>query len=183
MSDHSATPEVNHEASDEVNHEAKDEKKEVPVDVKRTAKLEQLAAARISAKNKKRQRDEDIVEMKSKLDSLLASTKSEPIVTETETTEPAVTVKRQRITKEPEEDPPPTQTDDQDHWSTSLIRTSVVLSLGAASWYMQNMYGTKPPQAAATPILQKKGQKAPAPMLPHQVKAQNPLIGRSGFVS
>ena len=183
MSDHSATPEVNHEASDEVNHEAKDEKKEVTVDAKRTAKLEQLSAARISAKNKKRQRDEDLVEMKSKLDSLLANTKSEPIVTETETTEPVVTVKRQRITKEPEEDPPPPQTDDQDHWSVSLIRTSAVLSLGAASWWMQNKYGTKKTTPAATPILQKKSQKAPAPMLPHQVKTRNSLIGRSGFVS
>lgn len=191
MSDHPATPEVNHEANDEVNHEVNhevnDEKNEAHVDVKRAAKLEQLAAARISAKNKKRQRDEDMVEMKSKLDSLLASTKPVPLVAESETTEPAVTVKRQRVTKEPEEEQSvhlPTKQDDQDHWSTSLIRTSAVLSLGAASWWMQNRYGTnKKPQSAIQPMTEKKSQKAPPSVLSHHVKARNSMIGRSGFVS
>ena len=195
MSDRLVTPEVSHEAtheaSDEGNSEVredKEDKEEVPVDARRVAKLEQLANARISAKHKKRQREEDMVEMKAKLDSLLAGTKTEPVAIETEKLEPAAPVnpvKRQRITKEPEEEEsPPTQTDDQDHWSTSLIRTSAVLSLGAASWWMQNRYGTKQPTpAAAPPVLQKKGQTAPAPMLPVKAKTRNSLIGRSGFVS
>ena len=180
MSDIPTNPEVNHEANDEVKYEVKDEKDEVPVDVKRVAKLEQLASARICAKNKKRQREEEMTQMKSQLDSLLASTKTEPV--ETEKTEP----KKQQITKEPEEEeqsvPPPTKTEDQDHWSTSVIRTTAVLSLGAASWWMQNRY-KKPTSAVAPPILQKKSQKAPAPVLSHQVKTGNSLIGRSGFVS
>jgi len=184
MSDRPATPEVSHEANDEVKSEVRDEKDEVPVDVKRVAKSEQLASCRISAKNKKRQREEDMEILKSKLDSLLASTKTEPVAIETEKTEPAVPVKRQRITKKPEEEePPPTQTDDQDHWSTSLIRTSAVLSLGAASWWLQNRYGAKQPSPAAPPILQKQDKTTPAPVLSHQVKDRASLIGRSGFVS
>jgi len=131
MSDISTSPEVNPEANDE-NDEVNDEKDEVPVDVKRVRKLEQLASARISAKNMKRQREEEMTQMKSQLESFLASTNTEPAIPEK--TEPAVPEKKQRITKEPEEEPPPTKTDDLDHWSTSLIRTSAVLSLGAASW-------------------------------------------------
>jgi len=118
-----------------------------------------------------------MTQMKSQLDSLLASTKIEPTIPEK--TEPAVSEKKQRITKEPEDEPPPTKTDDQDDWSTSLIRTSAIISLGAASWWMQNRYGAK----AVPPILQKKGKTTPAPVLSHQVKDRASLIGRSGFVS
>ena len=150
------------------------------VDTKRSKKLEQLSQARQSAKNKKRQRDEDLDYMKKKIDDLSSillqqKQKEEPIQEEEEQN------KRQRVTKEPEEEeavPMQKDEDEEETWSTSLIRTSAVLSLGAASWYMSNCYG----KATKKQDEKKNIKKAKTSLLPYEVHRKHPLtIGKSGF--
>jgi chromosome segregation ATPase len=103
------------------------------IESKRESKLDQLSKARETGKQKKRQRDEDISAMKQKLDSISDSLKS--TTTKSETIPEIEQVKRQRVTKVVED-----VHDTQDEsWSTSLIRTTAVVSLGAISWYMQNI--------------------------------------------
>ena len=92
--------------------------------------------------------------------------------------------KRQRVTKESEL--PVQREDDGDSWTTSLIRTSMVVSLGAASWYFQNMYGKSPatPTLNPSPVpIGKKKAPTQAPVLPVRAPIRTSLIGRSGFVS
>ena len=124
-----------------------------PAEVKRTAKLAQLATARQSMTDKKRKRDDDISSIATKLDEIsnrLDKQQRKP----PETEEPPVE-KRQHVTKEDdvvEVEEPQSITDS---WTTSIIRTGTVLTLGAASWYMQNMYG-KAPTTTARKVLEKK---------------------------
>ena len=152
------------------------------VDMKRSKKLEQLSQARQSAKNKKRQRDEDLDYMKKKIDDLSSilleqKQKEAPIQEE----EDISNSKRQRVTKEPEEEEAvPMQKDENEEetWSTSLIRTSAVLSLGAASWYMSNCYG----KATKKQDGKKNIKKAKTSVLPYEIHRKHPLtIGKSGF--
>ena len=157
------------------------------VDTKRSKKLEQLSQARLSAKNKKRQRDEDLDYMKKKIDDLSSilleqkKTKEESIQ---ESIQEEEQNKRQRVTKEPEEESVPMQKDENEEetWSTSLIRTSAVLSLGAASWYMSNCYGksTTKKQDGKKNI---KKTKTPTSMLPYEVQRKHSVtvVGKSGF--
>ena len=149
---------------------------------KRESRLDQLSKARESAKQKKRQRDEDIADMKQKLDSISDSLKS---TTKNEAIPEIEQVKRQRVTKEPiVEDVHDTQ---DDSWSTSLIRTTAVISLGAISWYMQNMYGTSKARPPLESSFKKKNEnetKTPqTTMLSVRDKISTAVIGRSGFVS
>ena len=118
---------------------------------KRESRLDQLSKARESGKQKKRQRDEDIADMKQKLDSISDSLKS----TKNEAIPEIEQVKRQRVTKVVE-DVHDTQ---DDSWSTSLIRTTAVVSLGAISWYMQNMYGTSKARPPLESSLKKKWKR------------------------
>ena len=126
-----------------------------PAELKRLAKLEQLAAARQSMKDKKRKRDDDISSIATKLDEIsnrLDKQQRTPPEQE-EIVEPPAE-KRQRVTKEEPvevEEPEPST----DSWTTSIIRTGTVLTLGAASWYMQNMYG-KAPTTTTRKVLEKK---------------------------
>ena len=149
------------------------------VDSKRESRLDQLSKARESGKQKKRQRDEDIADMKQKLDSISDSLKS----TKNEAIPEIEQVKRQRVTKVVE-DVHDTQ---DDSWSTSLIRTTAVISLGAISWYMQNMYGTSKARPPLESSLKKKNEnetKTPqTTMLSVRDKNSTAVIGRSGFVS
>ena len=156
-----------------------------PVETKRTAKLEQLAAARQSMKDKKRKRDDDISSIATKLDEI--SNRLDQQQKPPETEEPPLE-KRQRVTKEEPvvevEEPEPTA----DSWTTSIVRTGAVLTLGAASWYMQNMYGKTP-----TPTTRKAPEKKKTTTsVPPKVQLQpdhlqtvrnRKMIGTSGFVS
>ena len=147
---------------------------------KRASRLDQLCKARESGKQKKRQRDEDIADMKQQLDSISESLKS---TTKNEAIPEIEQVKRQRVTKVVE-DVHDTQ---DDSWSTSLIRTTAVISLGAISWYMQNMYGTSKARPPLESSLKKKNEnetKTPqTTMLSVRDKISTAVIGRSGFVS
>ena len=150
-------------------------------DTKRESKLDQLSKARESAKQKKRQRDEDISDMKQKLDSISDSLNS--TTTKSETIPEIEQVKRQRVTKVVQD-----VHDTQDEsWSTSLIRTTAVVSLGAISWYMQNMYGNSKARPPLESSFKKKNEnetKTPqTTMLSVRDKISAAVIGRSGFVS
>jgi hypothetical protein len=151
------------------------------IDTKRESKLDQLSKARETGKQKKRQRDEDISAMKQKLDSISDSLKS--TTTKSETIPEIEQVKRQRVTKVVED-----VHDTQDEsWSTSLIRTTAVVSLGAISWYMQNMYGNSKARPPLESSFKKKNEnetKTPqTTMLSVRDKISAAVIGRSGFVS
>jgi hypothetical protein len=150
-------------------------------DSKRESRLDQLSKARDSLKQKKRQRDEDISDMKQKLDSISDSLKA--TTTKSETIPEIEQVKRQRVTKVVED-----VHDAQDEsWSTSLIRTTAVVSLGAISWYMQNMYGNSKARPPLESSFKKKNEnetKTPqTTMLSVRDKISTAIIGRSGFVS
>ena len=151
------------------------------IESKRESKLDQLSKARETGKQKKRQRDEDISAMKQKLDSISDSLKS--TTTKNEAIPEIEQVKRQRVTKVVE-DVHDTQ---DDSWSTSLIRTTAVISLGAISWYMQNMYGNSKARPPLESSFKKKNEnetKTPqTTMLSVRDKISAAVIGRSGFVS
>ena len=91
--------------------------------------------------------------------------------------------KRQRVTKETEEEEEAVSVqrkdgNEEETWSTSLIRTSAVLSLGAASWYMSNCYG----KATKKQDEKKNIKKAKTSVLPYEIHRKHPLtIGKSGF--
>jgi hypothetical protein len=151
------------------------------IESKRESKLDQLSKARETGKQKKRQRDEDISAMKQKLDSISDSLKA--TTTKSETIPEIEQVKRQRVTKVVED-----VHDTQDEsWSTSLIRTTAVVSLGAISWYMQNMYGNSKARPPLESSFKKKNEnetKTPqTTMLSVRDKISTAIIGRSGFVS
>ena len=140
---------------------------------KRAARLTQLSSARESANTKKRQRDEDLSYIRDKIsaiDQKINTVATEPVV------DPLITVKKQKIITKQEDPPEPIS----ESWSTALIRTTAVLSLGAASYWFQHRYGK--------PILvQKKAEittQAPTKtILPVQDRAQSLLkVGASGFV-
>jgi hypothetical protein len=103
--------------------------------------------------------------------------------TKSETIPEIEQVKRQRVTKVVED-----VHDAQDEsWSTSLIRTTAVVSLGAISWYMQNMYGNSKARPPLESSFKKKNEnetKTPqTTMLSVRDKISTAIIGRSGFVS
>jgi hypothetical protein len=157
-----------------------DEQPAVPSSVpepesKNAARLVQLSNARESAVNKKRQRDADLSYIKTKIASI-----DEKI----NAVEPAPDIaKRQKIITKQEDPPEPSA----ESWSTALIRTSAVLTLGAASWYFQHMYGK---QIIPVSELKKKAeittptiQATKPPLLFSNIQTITNVIGKSGFMS
>ena len=144
--------------------------------LKRDAKLTQLGNARETANAKKRQRDSDLAYIKVKvaaLDEKLnpVAESVAPVMPENETP----TVKRQKIvTKEN------TSESATESWATSLIRTTAVLGLGAASYWFQHRYGKTPTNL----IVQKKPEiEAPAQKVLCVPDRATPMlkVGGSGF--
>ena len=133
--------------------EHKDEPMTEPVvNVKKEKKLSQLAAARESAKTKKRQRDDDLSMMKDTLNNLTAllSTKKEKKDSKEESDEEEdekPKKKAKRVTKEPEE--VETEPSKDDTWGTSAVRTGALVALAGASYYFSNIYGNTTPNATS----------------------------------
>ena len=145
---------------------------------KKDRKLAQLAAARESAKNKKRQREDDLSTMKETLTSITAllSTKKEK---EEESDEEATKKPKRptRVTKEPDEKEDAVAK--VDTWSTSAIRTCALMGLAAGSYYFSNIYGTHQQQQPVQPkkkvaSVHTTQHHGPAP------KART-VVGTSGF--
>ena len=194
-------------------------------EIKKRKKLKQLADARQSAKDKKRKRDSDIDDIKATLDTLTKTITAannkvhinnkkeeeasdnnnnnelpQDALQQEETRDvpsgPSQTNKRQKITKDPEEEDVMVlnkqEEPEEEGWSTSLIRTSALVSLGIGSWYFQNVFGKKKP-AAPTPqqpkqkkisqIPEQQQKAAPKTMLPLRMATRNTMrtVGKSGF--
>ena len=151
---------------------------EPAVDTKKEKKLSQLAAARESAKTKKRQRDNDLSMMKETLNNLttlLSAKKTTKAVEESDEEEDEKPKKRaKRITKEPDE----VETAKEDTWTTSAIRSGALVALAGCSYYFSNIYG-KTHQA----VTHKK--KATIPVHTNQPAYTNHtsrgVVGASGF--
>ena len=123
-------------------------KVEPTIDTKREKRLAQLADARESNKTKKRNRDEDLTEIKAGVSELLQRKKSKSertaaAVVEPTKVEPPVVVTRQ-ASEEPnvvaEEKWEPT-------WTQSAIRSGALIVLAGASYWFQNFYGKRKPSA------------------------------------
>ena len=153
---------------------------EPAVDNKKEKKLSQLAAARESAKAKKRQRDEDLSMMKETLNnltSLISSKKAKVEEGESDDEEPVKKQKRPtRITKEPDETE--AEVSKGDTWTTSAIRSSALMGLAAASFYFSNIYGKQQQRAVQ---IQKKVAPVHINQPNHSVPKARGIIGQSGF--
>jgi hypothetical protein len=153
---------------------------EPEVDTTKTKKLAQLAAARESAKMKKRKREEDLDSMSERLDRLtsLLTTKQEEKQEHRdadEEEETPATKKPRRVTKEADT-PAREIATQEDSWTTSLIRTGSLISLAGLSYYFQNMYGKERKQQ------KKKIDKKPSFVKPVQPSHNsNTAVGMSGF--
>jgi Skp family chaperone for outer membrane proteins len=173
------------EVTTEINTEVTAEVTPIPPMTKKEARLEQLAKARLSGVAKKRERESDLQDMKAKLDSISETllARKKPDIEVADDDEPAPVSKRQRVTKEPVEQEEQEETPSSDTWTTSIVRTSAVLSLGAASWWFQNRYGKKSePPVIPTATLKKTTTKTPTTsLLPNRTKNRNSMIGHSGF--
>ena len=142
-------------------------------DEKKVAKLEQLSQARESAKVKRQREKQTMIDMNTKLDTLLLAKGEEE--------QP---IKRIKVTKEaetePDEEPETTKTS-ADSLVVTALRTGAVLGLAGVSWYVQNVWKkdeSNTPAAARKPHAQATTQATPKiNMLPVSRK-----IGQSGFV-
>ena len=150
-----------------------------PADDKKLARLLQLASARESAKTKKREREQDMSDIKTQLSTLTSALKSKTqeekkMPVEEPATDEEPPTKRVRVTKEPIIDEVDTSTDKQESWTTMLMRSSALFGLGIGSWYFQHRFQRpdKPPV--------KKAHKMLPPI--HRAPAQpTKIIGKSGF--
>ena len=142
-------------------------------DEKKMAKLEQLGQARESAKAKRQREKQTMVDMNTKLDTLLLAKAPQP--------EEEPPVKRIKVTKEAETEPdeePVTAQTSADSLVVTALRTGAVLGLAGVSWYVQNIWKKETPAAARKPHAQATTQATPnIHMLPVPRK-----IGKSGFV-
>jgi hypothetical protein len=146
--------------------------------VKKAARLEQLALARQSGKDKKRKTQESITNMEAKLEKL--STLLEKPKEQEKQEEPDK--KRIRVTRQDESDDDVTS----EGWTTSAIRGTVLVGLAGASWYMQNMF-RKPTAKTASAVVTKKTNATPDAV---QIKQPTVLsknenkfkVGGSGFM-
>jgi hypothetical protein len=138
-------------------------------DEKKVAKLEQLSQARESAKVKRQREKQTMIDMNTKLDTLLLAKGEEE--------QP---IKRIKVTKEAETEPdeePETKTS-ADSLVVTALRTGAVLGLAGVSWYVQNVWKKETPVTARKPHAQATTQATPKiNMLPVPRK-----IGKSGFV-
>ena len=154
-------------------------------DDKKQARLLQLASARESTKSKKREREQDLSDIKSQLSTLTSALQSKKqeekkmpsVVEEPETTDEEPPTKRVRVTKEPiiEVD---TSTDKQESWTTMLMRSSALFGLGIGSWYFQHRF-----QRPDKPPAKKSHNMLPPPPLHRRTVPAQPtkVIGKSGF--
>ena len=167
------------------------------VDVKKQARLEQLAQARQSAKDKKSKEKDQLSTMSSKLDALtaalLAKEENKAPIAEKEAEikeEPGAAQlerpkKRVRVTVEDEEDTVPESTNKGDSFLVNACRTGLVLGLAATSYYVQNVWKkteAKPSSREAESATKKRRLfQTQAPPQNGVLHAKTP-IGRSGFV-
>jgi hypothetical protein len=177
------TDQILQQSSIEANAETKNESSAEPeVDTVKAKKLSQLAAARESAKIKKRKREEELDSMSERLDTLtsllLTKDKKHQGVEdpeEEEEEEPKIK-KPKRVTKEADT---PVQGTQEDSWTTSLIRTGSLISLAGLSYYFQNLYGKS---TTAPQVLQKKKTTKPNIRQPVQFNnSSSTAVGKSGF--
>jgi hypothetical protein len=149
------------------------------LDQKKMAKLQQLGQARESAKAKRQHEKQTMIDMNTKLDTLLLA--KAPQHEEDEEEQPR---KRIKVTKEAETEPdeePVIAKTSADSLVVTALRTGAVLGLAGVSWYVQNVWkkgGSNTPAAARNPHAQATTQATPKiHMLPVPRK-----IGKSGFV-
>ena len=156
-----------------------DVKSDITPDTKTDRKRRQLAAARESLQQKKKQKEACLLDMKSQLDSITSL-----LTSKTDSTEADVppTHKPQRVTAVTT----PVDDDEDDSWYTSIVRTGALLSLAAGSFYFINMYGKAPKKKRHTTRpspLQSSSRVQPGQ--PNTVQPRTfsgPHIGKSGFV-
>ena len=152
-------------------------------------KKEQLAKARATKANKKRQRDEDLCEMKCMLNSLITEKKKKANSEEEEEEKipPVKKLKKTVVTKQEDEEDEDI-VEDENTLRNQLIKTSVLAGLGMASWYVQNRFGST---AKNTPVISSEKKKKNVPvstltekkvLLPSisEHKLQS-VVGKSGF--
>jgi hypothetical protein len=133
---------------------------DTPVVVEQTVqekKKEQLAKARATKANKKRQRDEDLCEMKCMLNSLITEKKKKANSEEEEEEKipPVKKLKKTVVTKQEDEEDEDI-VEDENTLRNQLIKTSVLAGLGMASWYVQNRFGST---AKNTPVISSEKKK------------------------
>ena len=171
--DHVDTTEITSDTTSDV-------KSDITPDTKTDRKRRQLAEARESLRQKKKQKEVNLLDMKSQLDSITSLLKST-----TDSTEADVppTHKPQRVTAAVTT---PVDDDEDDSWYTSIVRTGALLSLAAGSFYFNNMYGKAPKKKRHTTRpspLQSSSRVQPGQ--PNTVQPRTfsgPHIGKSGFV-
>ena len=142
------------------------------------AKKTQLAAARASAKDKKRKRDEA-------LEMLLSEKQSNDQEKADEDEEPEqIEPKKRKVVVTNRVEP---EREDTDPWWQPVIRTGALLSLAAGSFYFQNLYGKS--TLADKPPLKKvdsstaKTQGKKMENLPTTVPTSfKPKLSESGFI-
>ena len=160
-----------------------DVKSDITTDTKTDRKRRQLAEARESLRQKKKQKEVNLLDMKSQLDSITSILKSKTDSTDdvplTHHTKP------QRVTAV--NTPDDTTDDDENSWYTSAVRTGALLTLAAGSFYFNNMYGKAPkkkrhatrPSPLQTPTSSRVQFTQPNTVQPRSTTGQ---IGKSGFV-
>ena len=163
---------------------------DTPVVVEQTVqekKKEQLAKARATKANKKRQRDEDLCEMKGMLNDLITEKNKKTNSEEEEKIPPVKKLKKTVVTKQEDEEDEDI-VEDENTLRNQLIKTSVLAGLGMASWYVQNRFGST---AKNTPVISSEKKKKNVPvstltqkkvLLPSisERKLQS-VVGKSGF--
>jgi len=129
-----------------------------PSDEKKEQKLNQLALARAAKAQHKRKREDDLKNMTSKLlrmeqemeqlksekrqkTELKQEKKQELSSDEESDMEPERPKKRGvRVTKEPANQPEPS-VDEGQSWTTSIVRSTALVTLAGLSFYFNNLYG------------------------------------------
>lgn len=156
--------------------------------VKKEAKLAQLAAARESGKNRKRQRDDDMSSMKDQLVRMtsLLEAKTEvkaeaKVETEKEEEEPQAKRPRVVVVKERPENEYEEPASEGGGWMQAAIRSTAILSLGAATWYMQNVYGKSKPIPAPKKVVATKTPATSPIVRPVMGPPSRKQVGGSGF--
>jgi hypothetical protein len=158
-------------------------------DDKKQARLLQLASARESAKTKKREREQNMSDIKSQLSSLTSALKTqtqeaklETVVEESETKDEEPRKKRVRVTKESpivdDEEDESEKDVEKESWTTMLLRSSALFGLGIGSWYFQNRF-QRPAQIKQTAKTAQQSHKILPPL--HRAVPATKVIGKSGF--
>lgn len=191
------TPAVNEEKSTPIIAEKKeasisDESKTAPsIDEKKASRAAQLAAARASKVRKRKQRDDDLADVKQKLHTIAEKLEAKSelnrdgnggdnVADENKEEDPAVVTKRRRITRDDDED----EDEPRSSWVQGIVRTTALIGLAAGSWYFKNIYGQSPAPIKKTPASKspthhpKPRQKKAAPLF---LEPPSRPVGASGF--